>query len=56
MNHPSKWNDPKTELNENTEEEVCAECWEKEDGKDALGHTQIKITNNCSYRITVSYE
>ena len=56
MNYPSKWNEPKTELNENAEEDICDECWEKEDGKDVLGHTQIKITNNCSYTITVSYE
>jgi hypothetical protein len=57
MNHSNKWNDQKTELNENTEEEVCDVCWEKDDTKkDALGHTQIKVTNNCSYRVTVSYE
>ena len=57
MNHSSKWNDQKTELNENTEEDVCDVCWVKDDTKkDAFGHTLIKITNNCSYTITVSYE
>lgn len=56
MNHSSKWNEPKTELNENTEEEVCDVCWEKQDGKDVLGKTQIQVTNNCPYDVTVEFE
>lgn len=56
MNHSSKWNDQKTELNKNSEEEICDECWSKKDGKDALGLTQIKIYNNCPYALNVEYE
>ena len=56
MNHTSKWNETKTKLNKNTEVEVCKECWEKKEGKHALGLKQIKIYNNCSYEVTVSYE
>ena len=55
-NHTSNWNEPKTELNENTEDEVCDECWEKKDGKDVLGKTQIQVTNNCPYAVTVTFE
>lgn len=29
MNHSSTPNEPKTELNENTEEDVCVDCYEK---------------------------
>lgn len=55
MNHSSKRN-AKTELKENSEEEICDECYTKSDGKDALGNDQITVTNNCSYAIVVTFE
>lgn len=56
MDYSSKWSDQKIELNENTEEEICDVCWEKKDGKDVLGKTQIQVTNNCPYAVTVEFE
>lgn len=55
MNFSSKSDKPKMELNENTEEEVCDGCWTKKDRK-YYGHDEIKVINNCSYNVTVSYE
>lgn len=55
MNHSRRWNDPKTELNENIDEDVCDTCYTVTPRKN-YGHDEIQITNNCSYNITVSYE
>lgn len=55
MNYPNKWNDPKTELNENTEEDLCIDCYKKETRKN-WGHDEIQVTNNCSYAISISYK
>ena len=54
MSSQSKWNNPKTELNENQNSESCVLKADRENPYNGLD--EIQITNNCSDAIIVEFD
>lgn len=54
MNYPSKWDAPKTELEENQDGEGCVYKADRENPYNGLD--EIQITNNCTDDIIVEFD